>query len=74
MHQDLLKNKNVDEEKVLESFNKKTKIPMVLNTSFNLAGDPIVETINDAINSLRKSSIEYLYLPDINKILYVPNQ
>jgi carbamoyltransferase len=58
---------------ILNHFNKKTGIPLVLNTSFNLAGEPIVETVQDALESLRKSQIEYLYLPDIDKIIYVPN-
>jgi carbamoyltransferase len=58
---------------ILSAFNKVTGVPVLLNTSFNLAGDPIVETIHDAINSLRRSKIEYLYLPEINKLLYIKN-
>ena len=58
---------------ILECFYKKTGIPLLLNTSFNLAGDPIVETVSDAITSLRKSKIEYLYLPDIKKLIYIKN-
>jgi len=46
---------------------------MLFNTSFNLAGDPIVETVEDAINCLRKSEIEYLYLPDVKKLIYIKN-
>jgi carbamoyltransferase len=46
----------------------------LFNTSFNLAGDPIVETIDDALNTLRRSELEYLYLPEINQIVYVPNK
>ena len=56
------------------SFIKLTNIPIVLNTSFNLAGDTIVETMQDAIDTLEKSEIEYLYLPDIMKLICVPNK
>jgi carbamoyltransferase len=58
---------------IIKSFYNTTGVPMLLNTSFNLAGDPIVETIQDAIDSLRKSKLEYLYLPEINKLVYVKN-
>lgn len=64
-------NKNLYD--ILNCFYEKTGIPMLLNTSFNLAGDPIVENVNDALISLRKSNIQYLYLPDIKKLIYVPN-
>ena len=66
-----LENKNL--YNLIKCFYEKTKIPMLLNTSFNLAGDPIVETVEDALESLRKSHIQYLYLPDVNKVIYVPN-
>lgn len=58
---------------ILECFFKETQVPILLNTSFNLAGDPIVETIEDAIKSLRKSNLEYLFLPDIQKLIYIKN-
>jgi carbamoyltransferase len=58
---------------ILKCFYSETQVPILLNTSFNLAGDPIVETINDAIESLRKSNLEYLYLPDIKKLIYIQN-
>jgi carbamoyltransferase len=46
---------------------------MLLNTSFNLAGDPIVETVDDAIDSLRRSKLQYLYMPEIKRCVYIPN-
>lgn len=71
--QTVTETQNKEFYKIIKSFYNKTGIPMLLNTSFNLAGDPIVETIQDALNSLRKSRIEYLYLPEIKKIIYVKN-
>jgi len=54
---------------LIDSFYKKTGVPILFNTSLNLAGDPLAETIFDAINILLRSKIEYLYLPDINKLV-----
>jgi carbamoyltransferase len=59
---------------LIKDFYKKTSVPILFNTSFNLAGDPIVETIDDALNTLRRSELEYLHLPEINQIVYVPNK
>jgi len=55
--------------RLIEAFYKKTGVPMVFNTSFNLAGDPLVETLVDAVNTIIGSDIKYLYLPDIGKLL-----
>jgi carbamoyltransferase len=54
---------------LINAFYKKTGVPMVFNTSFNLAGDPLVETVDDAIDTLRRSDIKYLYLPALNKLI-----
>jgi carbamoyltransferase len=53
---------------LIDAFNKLTGVPILFNTSFNLAGDPLVETFEDAINTLRKSKLKYLYIPS-KKIL-----
>jgi carbamoyltransferase len=42
---------------------------MLLNTSFNIKGEPIVETFDDAINVFLNSKIDALYLPEISKII-----
>ena len=59
---------------LISEFHKLTGTPIVLNTSFNLAGDPIVESIEDALDTLERSEIEYLYLPEIMKLIYIPNK
>lgn len=48
---------------LIKTFYTETNVPMLLNTSFNLAGKPIVETFDDAILTLQNSQIEYLYIP-----------
>ena len=58
---------------LINAFYSKTGVPILFNTSFNLGGDPLVETLEDAIETLTKSDIEYLYLPEVGKLLRVAN-
>lgn len=44
----------------LKSFEQLTGIPVLLNTSFNLAGQPIVESPEDAIDCFMNSNIDAL--------------
>jgi carbamoyltransferase len=44
---------------------------MVFNTSFNLGGEPLVETLEDAIKTLAKSEINYMYLPELKQLLTI---
>lgn len=53
---------------IINCFFKLTKVPMLLNTSFNLAGESLVETPEDAIETFNKSNLQYLYFPE-EKIL-----
>ncbi len=50
--------------RLIKEFYNITGIPMVLNTSFNVAGEPIVETPEDALKCFLKTSINYLILED----------
>jgi len=59
---------------MIEHFYKETGVPILFNTSFNLGGEPLVETIDDAIRTLAESDIEYLYIPDNNMIVEVKNK
>jgi len=55
---------------LIKAFHEETNVPILFNTSFNLAGDPLVETVLDAVDTLSKSEMKYLYLPDIGKLIY----
>ena len=55
--------------KLIQEFEKITGVPILFNTSFNLAGDPLVETIEDALETLLKSELKYLYLPELEMLL-----
>ncbi len=72
--QTLRKEQNENYYNLIEEYYRLTEVPILSNTSFNLAGDTIVETIEDAFRTLRESEIEYMYLPEIKKLIYVPNE
>ena len=48
--------------KILQEYKKITNIPVMINTSFNIGGEAIVETIDDAINSFNQMDIDYLLI------------
>jgi len=54
---------------LIKAFKDITEVPILFNTSFNLAGDPLVETIDDALNTLYRSKMKYLYLADYNLLI-----
>lgn len=54
---------------LLKIFNEKTGCPILLNTSFNLAGEPLVQTKEDAIKTLNSSSLDAIYFVDDNTIV-----
>lgn len=56
---------------ILESFNKRTGRGVILNTSFNLHGYPIVRTASDALFVLQNSGLEYLQVG--NYLVHKPN-
>lgn len=55
--------------KLIESFYNRTGCPVLFNTSFNLADEPMVETVQDAIDTLRRSKIDYVYFPELGIII-----
>jgi carbamoyltransferase len=50
---------------LLKEFDALTGVPVLLNTSFNVKGEPIVETPEDAIACFLSTGIDYLALHDI---------
>ena len=47
---------------LVSSFNAETGVPVLLNTSFNVAGEPIVETPEDSIRCFMSTEIDALLL------------
>tara|TARA_R100001460_G_scaffold103953_1_gene149398 strand:+ start:984 stop:1511 length:528 start_codon:yes stop_codon:yes gene_type:complete len=62
--QTLTRKQNKNFYDLIEFFYQQTQVPILLNTSFNLAGETLVETKEDALNTLKRSNINYLYIPD----------
>jgi len=49
---------------LVEKFGEATGVPVLLNTSFNLRGEPIVASPSDAFNTFSKSGLDVLVLGD----------
>ena len=54
---------------LLLSFYNRTGVPVLLNTSFNLAGEPLVETPEDALYTYSNSSLDCLWIANEMKLL-----
>ncbi|MBO6518921.1 MAG: hypothetical protein JJ900_12865 [Rhodospirillales bacterium] len=50
---------------LIDKFRQRTGIPALLNTSFNLHGEPIVNTIDDAISTLRRCGLNFLLVDNM---------
>jgi carbamoyltransferase len=59
--QTLKKEQNPIYYNLIKEFYETTKVPVLLNNSFNLAGWPLVETFNDATYTLLNSKLNYIY-------------
>lgn len=49
---------------LIREFERLTGVPVLLNTSFNLAGEPIVNTPADAVRTFRAGALDALVLED----------
>jgi carbamoyltransferase len=67
--QTVTKEQNEVYHTLIDEFRKITGVPILFNTSFNLAGEPLVETLHDALNTIMNSGINYLYLPEVGKLV-----
>ena len=72
--QTLTKEQNKNYYDLIKAFKEKTGCPIIFNTSFNLGGEPLVETLDDALRTLQNSRIEYLYLPEYNTLFKIENE
>ena len=51
-----------DYYRLIERFHQATGVPVLLNTSFNLRGEPIVNTPREAFATFRRSDLDLLVL------------
>lgn len=54
---------------LIKAFYEMSGVPMVLNTSFNLAGEPLVHTRGDALDTLRRSELDFVYFPETQELV-----
>jgi len=54
---------------LLKEFKSITNVSVLLNTSFNMAGEALVESLEDAINTFNKTKIDILWFPEIGKMI-----
>lgn len=66
------KNRHKHFHKILTSFYEKTGIPVLMNTSFNGHGEPIINSPKEALDHLSNGTIDYLIIN--NKICNIYGQ
>jgi carbamoyltransferase len=62
----VIKDQSEPSFELLKEFKKQTGTGVLLNTSFNLAGMPLVETPEDALWTLNNSTLDYVWFPEKN--------
>ena len=63
---------NTRYHKLISKFEEKTKCPVIVNTSFNIRGEPIVCSPEDSYKCFTKTNMDILVIDDF--ILYKKNQ
>jgi carbamoyltransferase len=62
--QTVTKNTNNRYHDLISKFKEKTGCPVIVNTSFNVRGEPIVNTPTDAFNCFMGTELDYLVIGD----------
>lgn len=55
---------------LLKTMKEKTGHGILLNTSFNLAGKPLVDSVDDALETMNASCLDAVWFPEIEKIIF----
>ena len=73
--QTLKKDQNFHYYNLIKAFYDLTGVPMVLNTSFNYAGQPLINTVGEAVATLLpiETLYENIYFPEIGKLYSTKN-
>ena len=62
--QTISKSSKLSIRKILDEFDKRTGVPVLINTSFNVRSEPIVMTPGDAYRCMMRSNIDAILLGD----------
>jgi carbamoyltransferase len=68
--QTLTKEHNEKLYTLIERFEEKSGIPILINTSLNVKGEPIVESPDDAVDLFKRSDVDILV---INNKMWIKN-
>ena len=49
---------------LIKAWHEESGCPIIFNTSFNLGGEAMVETLGDAIDTCKRSDINFIYVPE----------
>jgi carbamoyltransferase len=60
--QTAVKHTNPAYHRIIELFGERTGVPVIMNTSFNLKGEPIVENPANAFNTFSRSQMDVCYM------------
>ena len=66
--QTISKKRNIKFYNLVKTFYLKTGVPILLNTSFNVQGEPLVSSISDAIKNFYLSGLDELYIGNFRVI------
>jgi carbamoyltransferase len=69
--QTVTKEQNEHWYNLISEFKNQTGVPALFNTSFNLGGEPLVETIDDAMRTLYNSGINHIYFPSVKMMVEI---
>jgi len=67
--QTLKKTQNINFYNLINSFYAISNVPILLNTSLNVAGKPLTNTLEQLLDIFNNSNLNYIYLPEINKLI-----
>lgn len=67
--QTVTKENNNHYYELLKAFEKRSGIPILINTSLNLPGEVLTETLEDLKELFDRSKLKYIYLPEIQTLI-----
>jgi carbamoyltransferase len=67
--QTLKKEQNKNFYDLIQNFYKLSGVPILLNTSLNISGKPLIGTFDQAVEMFKHTNLKYLYFPDIQFLL-----
>ena len=67
--QTLKKEHNKNFYEIIDEFYKITGVPVILNTSLNQAGKPLIESIESCFDMILESKIDFIYFPEYKQAI-----